>query len=105
MLVVIAGAALGQLGEDLPQRCLAEPAHGLGGQLQLAVAALQVALPLQFPLDLAQRFHVVHCLAAKGTADRFLVDVVQPGAGVVLAQRVLKVGQVGQLGQRLGSVA
>ena len=66
---------------------------------------MQVALALQFPLDLAQRFHIIHSLAAESAADGFLVDVVKPGAGIILAQRVLKIGQVGKLGQCLGRVA
>ena len=66
---------------------------------------MQVTLALQFPLDLAQRLHVVHCLTAESAADGFLVDIVKPGAGVILAQRVLKIGQVGKLGQCLGRVA
>ena len=105
VLVVIAVLALGQVGEHLPQRGLAQPAHGLRGELQLAVVALQVALPLQFPLDLAQRLHVVDRLAAERAPHRLLVDVVEPGARVVLAQRVLELGQVGELGQRGGRVA
>ena len=105
VLVVVAGSAVGQLGEDLAQRGLAQPAHGLRGQLQLAVRALQVALPLELALDLPQRLHVVDGLPAECAADRFLVDVVQPRAWVVLAQRVLQVGQVGELGQRRGRVA
>src|SRR5690348_18107592 len=37
--------------------------------------------------------------------DRFLVDVVQAGARVVLAERRLELAQVGQLGQGRGGVA
>ena len=65
LLVVVAAAALGEIGEYPAQRGLAQPAHGLRGELQLAVGPLQVPLPLQFPLDLAQRLHVVDGLAAE----------------------------------------
>ena len=100
---MVARAAVRQLGEHLPQRRLAEPAHGLRRELELAVGALQVALLLQLPLDLAQRLHVVDGLAAESAADRLLVDVVQPCARVVLAQRVLQIREVGELGQRARS--
>jgi hypothetical protein len=105
VLVVVPGAALGQVGEHPAQRGVAEPADGLRGELQLAVGPLQVPLPLQFPFDLAQRFHVVDGLAAERAPDRLLVDVVQPGAGVVLAQRILELGQVGEFGERGGRLA
>ena len=88
MLVVIPVPALREVGEDAAQGGLAEPAHCLRRQLQLAVGPFQVSLPLEFPLDLAQRLHVVDRLAAERAPDRVLVDVVQPGAGVVLPQRV-----------------
>src|SRR5262249_24961325 len=67
-LAVIPGAALRQVGEYLARRRLAEPAPRLGGEFELARGPLQVPLPLQFPLDLAQRLHVVHGLAAEGPA-------------------------------------
>ncbi len=104
-LIVVAGGALGQVGEDLAQRGLAQPPDGLGGELQAAVGALEVALALKLAFNLAQRVHVVHGLPAQGAADRVLVDVVQAGAGVVLPQRVLELAEVGQLGQGRGGVA
>ena len=104
-LLVVPVAALGQVREDPAQRGLAQPPHRLGGQLQLARVALQVALPLQLALGLPERLHVVHGLAAQGAADRGLVDVVEAGARVVLAQLGLQVGQVSEVGQGAGGVA
>ena len=95
VLIVIAVAALGQIGENPPQRGLAEPAHRLRGQLQLAAGPLQVSLPLKFPLDLAERLHIIDRLAAERAPDRVLVDVVEPGTRVFLPQRVRQFGQVG----------
>ena len=98
-------AALGQVREDPAQRGLAQPPHRLGGELQLARVALQVALPLQLALGLPERLHVVHGLAAQGAPDRGLVDVVEAGSGIVLAQLRLQVGQVSEIGQGTGGVA
>ena len=94
-----------EAGEHPAQRGVAEPADRLGRELQLAAVAGQVALPLQLALQPAQRLQVVDRLAAERAADRFLVDVVQAGARVVLAERGLQVGEVGQLGDRAGRVA
>ncbi len=81
------------------------PSRPSGRSAKICRGPLQVPLPLQFPLDLAQRVHVVHGLAAEGAADRVLVDVVEAGAGVVLAQRRRQVRQVGQVRDRRGGVA
>jgi hypothetical protein len=102
---VVAGPAEAQVGEDPAQRRVPEPAHGLGGELELAGVARQVALPLELALDPAQRLDVVHGLPAEGAPDRLLVDVVQARARVVLAERGLQLGQVGEFGQRGGGVA
>ena len=44
-------------------------------------------------------------MPAEGAPDRLLVDVVQARARVVLAERGLQLGQVGEFGQRGGGVA
>ncbi len=105
MLIVVTMPALGKLREHLAQRRVAEPPHRLRGELKLAVGRLEIALPFELTLDLAQRLHVVDCLAAERAPDRLLVDVVKPRARVVLPQRLLEVGQVGELGDRGGRVA
>ena len=102
---MITGAALGQLGEHLPQRCLAEAAHGLGRELQLAVGALEIPLTLKLALDLPQRLHVVHGLPAERAADRLFVHIVEARTWVVLPERILQVSQVGKLRERGRGVA
>ena len=84
VLIVVAGAAVRQLSEYLAQRGLAEPAHGLRRQLELAVGALEVTLALELALDLPQRLHVVDRLPAERAPDRLLVDVVEARARIVL---------------------
>ena len=67
--------------------------------------ARQVTLPLQLALDAAQGLDVVHGLPPEGPPDRFLVDVVQARARVILAERRFQLGQVGEFGQGRGGVA
>ena len=103
-LLMIPVPAFRQLCEDPAQRGLAQSAHRLGGQFQLARRPLQVPLPFQLAFGLPQRLHVVHGRPSQGPPDRGLVDVVQPGSGVVLAQRGLQLGQVRQVGKRGGGI-
>src|SRR5207253_10267586 len=96
--VVVAGpAAEVQAGEDVAERRVPEPAHGLGGELEVSAVARQVALPFELSLDAAQRFDVVYGLPPERPPDRFLVDVVQARTRVVLAERRFQLGQVGEL--------
>src|SRR5690606_9128802 len=99
-LVVLAPAAGLERGEDPAQRALPEPAHRLGGELEPAPGAPQVALGLQLPLDPPERLQVVHGRAPERAPDHLLVDVVEPGAGIVLAQRALQRVEVGELLER-----
>ena len=103
--VVVAGPAEAQVGEDPAQRRIAQPAYRLGGELELPGVTGQVPLPLQLALDAAQRFNVVYGLSPEGPPDRFLVDVVQARARVILAERRFQLGQVGELGHGRGGVA
>nr|BFE83632.1 hypothetical protein GCM10020093_062330 [Planobispora longispora] len=92
-------------GEDAAQGGLAEAADGLGGEFEPAALAAEVALLLQLALDLLERVQVVDGRAAERAPDRRLVDVVDAGARVVLAERGLQLGQVGELVQRGHRVA
>ncbi len=83
--VVVAAPARVQLAEDLRQRGRAEPAHGLGGELEPPALAGEVTLPLQLAFELLQRAQVVDRLPAEGVGDGLRVDVVERRAGVVLA--------------------
>ncbi len=103
--MVAAAHAVLQPGEYLPQGGVAEAADRLRGQLEVAVVGGHVTLLLQLALQAAQCLEVVDRLPAQGPADRFLVHVVHAGAGVLLAQRGLQVGQVCHLGDRGGCVA
>ncbi len=103
---MVAGlAAEAHVGEDPAQRRVTQPAYRLGGELEAPAVAGQVALPFQLALDAAQGLDVIHRLPAEGPPDRVLVDVVQARARVVLLERVLQLGQVGELGQGRGRVA
>ena len=82
-----------------------EPADRLGGELELAVGAVEVALPLQLALQLAQRGEVVDRRAAQRALEQFLVDVGQRGAGVALGQLAGQRLEVGELGDGAGRVA
>jgi hypothetical protein len=82
-----------------------EPPHRPRRELQLTAAAVEVALPLQLPLDPAQRLHVVDRLPAERPLHQLGVDVVQRGARVVLVEHRVELFQVGDLLQRAGRVA
>ncbi len=102
---MVAAPAGVQRVEDPAQGGLPEPAHGLRGELQLAALPPEVPLLLQLALDLLERLQVVDGRPAQGTADRGLVDVVEPGSGVVLAERLLQPAEVGELLQGADGVA
>ncbi len=105
-VVLVAAPALGtELVEHPAQRGLAEPAQRLRREAQALVVAGQPALPAQLALELAQRLDVGRGPGAELALDRLDVDVVQRGAGVVLAELVGQGVQVGQLLQGLGRLA
>ena len=104
-VVVTAPHAVLEAGEHLAQRGVAEPANGLRREFELAAVTAQVALPLQLPLEPAQRLQVIDRLPAERAADRFLVDVLHAGTWVILAERGLQVGEVRHFRDRARRVA
>ena len=98
--VVVAAAGGVQLGEHAAQRRRPQPADRLGGELELALGAVEEALPLQLALELAQRGDVVDGGSAERPLQQLLVDVGQRGPGVALGELVGQRLEVGQLGDR-----
>jgi len=74
-------------------------AQGPRRELQPVRAALDVALLAQFPFDAPQLGDILHRRPAEGAFDELLVHVVEARAGVVLAEQLVELVEVGQLGQ------
>ena len=100
-----AGAPAHPLG-DVAQQRLAELAHRLGREPQLAVgAALEVAAVAQRLLELLQGLGGDRRLGAELAGERVEVDVVEPGAVVRLGELVGERVELGEVLQRAGAVA
>src|SRR6185369_10165135 len=86
--------------EHASQRGAPEPAHGLRRELELALLASQVPLPLELALDPAQPLDVVDGLPTQCPLHGLLVDVGEARARVRLAQRLVELLEVRELLQR-----
>ena len=86
--VVVAAAAGVELAEHPAQRRRAEPAHRLGGELELAARAVagSPAAPARARVAAAPRRSSTACRPS-ARSHRLRVDVVERGARIVLAQR------------------
>ena len=102
--VVVAAAGGVELREDPLERRGAEPAHRLGGELQLAARAVEVPLPLELGLHLPQRREVVDGGPAQRPLEQLLVDVGERGARVALGELVGQRLEVGELRDGGGGV-
>ncbi len=100
MQVVLPAAAVLQVLEDLAQGGLPEPAQRLRRQLEPLAAAHQPALALQLALELLQGPHVLRRARPQSTLHGLDVDVVERRAGVLLAELVDEVVEIGQLAER-----
>ena len=104
--VVAAAPGRAQVGEHPAQRGLARAAGPPWAvRSSRSPRPVEVALLLELALEPAQLAQVVDGAAAERPADRVLVDVLQAGARVVLAQRRLELVEVGEVLQRAGRVA
>ena len=91
---------------DVAQERLAELAHRLGREPQLAVgAALEVAAVAQRPLELLQGLGSHGSVRAELPGERVEVDVVHPRAVVRLRELVGERVELGEVLQRAGAVA
>ena len=103
--VAVALPARHPLG-DVAQQRLAELAHRLGGQLELAVgAALEGAGVAQRLLELLQRPGVDRRLVAELAGELVEVEVVHPRAAVRLRELVGELVEVGEVLEDAGAVA
>jgi hypothetical protein len=102
--VVLAALAGAEVLEDLAQRGLPEPAQRLRRQRQ-ARRPGQPALPFQLAFQFLQRLDVAAAPEPSARSTALDVDVVQGRAGVLLAELVDQVVEVGQLLQRPGRLA
>lgn len=82
-----AGSRSFQRGENPPECGRAEAADRFRRQLQPAGLAADVPLPFQFAFDVPQPAQIVYCTAAECAPDRFLINVVEAGAGIILRKR------------------
>ena len=105
MEVVRSAQAGLEVGEDATQGGTSEPAYGLRGQLELAVATGEVALGLELAFEAAQLFEVVDGAPSEGSTHRVLVDVVEACAVVVLGELTLECLEVAELLEGRGPLA
>ena len=91
---------------DVAQQRLAELAHRLGGQPQVAVgAALEGAAVAERLLELLEGARVDRGLVAELAGELVEVEVVHPGAAVGLAELLGQVVEVGDVLEDAGAVA
>ena len=102
---MLAAPAAARSAKTVRSAVLPEPAQRLRGQRQPVGVAGHPALPAQLALELAQPAHVVGGRPAELALDRLDVDVVQGGAGVLLAELVEQLVQLADLAERGGGVA
>ena len=98
-------ATAGKLLGHIAKRSVPQLAHGFGGQSPFPVrVTVQEALSYQRPLQFGQRPGIDSGLVAELTGQSVEVDVIHGGPGIALRQLLGQLLELGDIGQRLGTL-
>ncbi len=103
--VVLPGPPTAQIREDGTQSRAPEPSQRLRAQRQPFGIAADPALAAQLAFELLQPRHLVGGRPPERTGDRVHVDIVERGAGVLLAELIEQVVELADLLQRARRLA